>query len=80
VVGIRVKRESNEEKNILFPFAVMRYIVKASLGWVSLLTVSGNEKRQAIHDSIAGSVVVYPRYKDSTGSETFEDDTILDDE
>jgi len=80
VVGIRVKRESNEEKNILFPFAVMRYIVKASLGWVSLLTVSGNEKRQAIHDSIVGSVVVYPRYKDSTGSEAFEDDTILDDE
>jgi hypothetical protein len=50
------------------------------LGWVSLLTVSGNEKRQAIHDSIVGSVVVYPRYKDSTGSEAFEDDAILDDE
>lgn len=80
VVGIRVKRELNEEKNILFPFAIMRFIVKASLGWISLLTVSGSEKRQAIHDVVAGSVVVYERYKDTTDSKAFEDESILDDE
>jgi len=59
MVGIRVKRESNETKNILFPLAILRFIVKVSLGWISLFTVSGNAKRKAIHDYLVGSVVVY---------------------
>lgn len=57
--GIRVKRTNNESKNILFPLAFLRYVVKASLGWVSLITVSANEKSKAIHDYLVGSVVVY---------------------
>lgn len=57
--GIRVKRDKNRKKNILFPLAIIRFLVKASLGWISLLTVSGNKKRKAIHDSLVGSVVVY---------------------
>ena len=57
--GIRVKRENNQDRNILFPLALVRFIVKALLGWVSLLTISGNEKRKAIHDMLVGSVVVY---------------------
>ena len=57
--GIRVKRENNNMKNILFPFAIIRFILKALLGWISLLTVSGNEKRKAIHDYLVGSVVVF---------------------
>ena len=57
--GIRVKREKNQQKNILFPLAIIRFSVKALLGWISLLTVSGNKKRKAIHDSLVGSVVVY---------------------
>lgn len=57
--GIRVKREKNQVKNILFPLAIIRFIVKASLGLISLLTVSGNKKRKAIHDSLAGSVVIH---------------------
>jgi uncharacterized RDD family membrane protein YckC len=59
MLGIRVKRESNEKRNIILPFAIVRFIVKASLGWISLLTVTGNEKRKAIHDYLVGSVVVY---------------------
>jgi uncharacterized RDD family membrane protein YckC len=58
-IGIRVKRESNELKNILFHFAILRYIVKAFLGWLSLLTILGNKKGKAIHDMLVGSVVVY---------------------
>ena len=57
--GIRVKRENNNMKNILFPFAIIRFISKALFGWISLLTVSGNEKRKAIHDYLVGSVVVF---------------------
>jgi len=57
--GLRVKREKNQMKNILFPLAIIRFLVKVSLGWISLLTVSGNKKRKAIHDYLVGSVVVF---------------------
>ncbi|MEQ9378498.1 MAG: RDD family protein [Imperialibacter sp.] len=57
--GIRVKRESDERKNILFTSAIVRFLLKGLLGWISLLTVMGNERRKAIHDYVAGSVVVY---------------------
>ncbi|WP_247672539.1 RDD family protein [Aquimarina sp. MMG016] len=59
VNGIKVKRENNPEKNISFLPALFRYLVKSFLGWISLFTVMGNQKRQAIHDFLAGSVVVY---------------------
>ena len=59
MVGIRVKRESNEQKNILFHLAILRFIVKAFLGIISLFTVFGNKKRKAIHDYLVGSVVIY---------------------
>ncbi len=63
IMNIRVKRNRNEQKNILLPFAIIRFVVKAFLGWLSLLTVSGNEKRKAIHDMLAGSVVIYKNEK-----------------
>lgn len=63
MLGIRVKRESNEQKNITFSSAILRYIVKAFLGIISLLTVSRNEKRKAIHDYLVGSVVIYLKSK-----------------
>jgi uncharacterized RDD family membrane protein YckC len=59
MLGIRVKRESNEMKNILFTLAILRFVVKASLGLISLLTISGNNNGKAIHDYLVGSVVVY---------------------
>jgi uncharacterized RDD family membrane protein YckC len=59
IFGIRVKRESNQERNILFPLAIVRFLLKAILGWISLLTVSKNPRGKAIHDSIVGSVVLY---------------------
>jgi len=61
MLGIRVKKGSDESKNIILPLAILRFVVKASLGWISLLTVSGNAKRKAIHDYLVGSVVVYAK-------------------
>ncbi len=58
-MGIEIKRVDSPEKNILFHLALLRYMIKVFLGWISLLTVSGNEKKRAIHDSLAGSIVVY---------------------
>ncbi|WP_347156587.1 RDD family protein [Pontibacter chitinilyticus] len=63
LIGIRVKRESNEQKNLLFPVAILRYIVKVFLGWISLLTITGNKKGKAIHDYLVDSVVVYANSK-----------------
>ncbi|HET6558368.1 MAG TPA: RDD family protein [Prolixibacteraceae bacterium] len=59
LLGLRVKRGSDQMKNILFPLAIVRYIVKASLGIISLITVSGNKNGKAIHDYLVGSVVIY---------------------
>ncbi|WP_308993862.1 RDD family protein [Mariniflexile litorale] len=55
---IVVKRDGDEQKNVLFPKAIFRFIFKFFLGWVSLLTISSNEKRKAIHDYVGGSVVL----------------------
>jgi uncharacterized RDD family membrane protein YckC len=57
--GIRVKQEKDEVKNIPFHFAFLRFIAKALLGWISLLTMNSNTKRKAIHDYMASSVVIF---------------------
>lgn len=57
--GLRVKRESDPQKNIIFPLALLRYIAKAFLGWISLLTVSTHPKAKALHDMLVGSVVLF---------------------
>lgn len=61
VMGLRIKRDDNSNKNIPFLNAVLRYFFKVFLGFISLLTVSNNEKGKAIHDIVAKSVVVYKK-------------------
>jgi len=56
-LGLRVKQNQSENKNIHFVLAFGRYIVKLTLGWISLVTVSGSNKKRALHDMISGSVV-----------------------
>ena len=57
--GICVKTDQNHNKNINFVSALFRFIIKFFLGWISLLVVSTNDKRRAIHDYAVGSVVLY---------------------
>ncbi|NMH87347.1 RDD family protein [Flavivirga algicola] len=64
---IVVKRENNEQRNILLPKAIIRFIFKFCLGWISLLTISGHEKRKAIHDHVGGSVVLKYRTTQKDG-------------
>ena len=56
--GIALRSEDNLDENITFPIAIIRFIVKVFLGWISLLTITGNEKKKAIHDYVAKSVVI----------------------
>ena len=55
---ISVRREDDIKKTISFPMALVRYLLKTILGWYSLLTVTGNEKKKAVHDIIVKSVVI----------------------
>ena len=38
--------------------ALIRYILKVGLGWISFLTIHSNKERRAIHDFAAGSVMI----------------------
>jgi uncharacterized RDD family membrane protein YckC len=58
-IGIRVKKASDETSNINIVYAIIRFLIKGFFGWISLLTVMGNDKRKAIHDYVAQSVVIY---------------------
>jgi len=59
IIGLRVVKSKDESQNIFFPFAVIRFVLKTLLGWVSLLTVRGSNDNKAIHDSVVGSIVVF---------------------
>ena len=58
ILGLRIRRSNDEDRKIIFPIAIVRFILKALLGWISLLTISILKKKKAIHDLVAGSVVL----------------------
>ncbi|MBR9859420.1 RDD family protein [bacterium] len=64
IMGIKVKHINHRDKNINIVFAIMRYLVKALLGWISLFTVGQNKYRLAIHDYVGQSIVLYNSPKD----------------
>lgn len=60
-IGLRVKNKNNPTKNVNFILAIVRYIVKALLGWLSLITITLNNNGQAIHDLAANAIVIYKK-------------------
>ena len=58
ILGLRIRRSNDENRKIIFPIAIVRFLIKAALGWISLLTISILKKKKAIHDLVAGSVVL----------------------
>jgi len=58
ILGLRIRRSNDEDRKIIFPIAIVRFIIKVVLGWISLLTISILKKKKAIHDLVAGSVVL----------------------
>lgn len=55
---IRVRQHGDVSRRINFFQALLRYIVKIVLGWVSFLTIHSNKERRALHDLAVGSVVI----------------------
>ena len=58
IKGIRVRSVNNTSKKINIFKALLRYVLKVLLGWVSFLTIHTNPKRQAIHNLFAESVMI----------------------
>lgn len=61
VMNIEVKKRAHQQKNISVVAAIIRYLIKVALGWVSLLVVSATKKRRALHDVLVGSIVLYKK-------------------
>ncbi len=61
IKGIRVRKVSDNTKNINLFQALYRYIIKLMLGWISFLTIHSNKERRAIHDMAAGTVMIKKR-------------------
>ncbi len=58
IKGIRVRKYSDTAKRINIFQAIIRYIVKFLLGWISFLTINTNPKKRAIHDFASESVMI----------------------
>lgn len=58
IKGIRVRRQNDFSRRIPFHAALLRYVVKTLLGWISFLTINTNTQRRAIHDFAAESVMI----------------------
>lgn len=67
VFDLKVKRISNEDKNVLFPLAVVRFVLKAFLGWISFLSIGASSRNLAIHDALSGSIVLYKKPQNNLG-------------
>ena len=58
LMKIRVKKARDTDKKINLLQAYVRFPVKICLGWISFLTIHGNKERRAIHDLVAGTVMI----------------------
>ena len=58
VMNIRVRSYDDPSQPIQLWQSYLRIVVKAGLGWISLISVLINSEKRAIHDLIATSVVV----------------------
>lgn len=58
LIGLRVRKATDESKRINILQAYVRYMLKMLLGWISFLTIHSNPQRRALHDLAANSVVI----------------------
>ncbi len=57
-MSIKVRKVNNYEQKINFIQAFFRFLLKATLGWISFFTIHGSNQRRAIHDIITATVVL----------------------
>jgi uncharacterized RDD family membrane protein YckC len=57
-MNLRVRRYESEAEYISLSAAYLRYVVKVMFGFYSFFAMSFNRERRALHDLVAGSIVV----------------------
>ena len=57
MMSLKVQPDSKDKKLSIIS-AFFRFVIKALLGWISLLTISSDKKGKAIHDKAVKSVVI----------------------
>ncbi|HEX8016619.1 MAG TPA: RDD family protein [Flavobacterium sp.] len=55
---IRVRKDSDDTKQINIFQALIRYFFKLLFGWLSFITIFSNSKKRAIHDILSGTVMI----------------------
>lgn len=58
LMKIRIRQYDNKNRKINLFQAIIRYIVKIMLGWLSFVTIHFNQEKRAIHDMVASSVMI----------------------
>lgn len=55
---IRVRKDSDDTKQINIFQALIRYFFKLLFGWLSFITIFSSSKKRAIHDILSGTVMI----------------------
>lgn len=58
IKGIRVRKDSDDTKQINIFQALIRYFFKLLFGWLSFITIFSSSKKRAIHDILSGTVMI----------------------
>jgi uncharacterized RDD family membrane protein YckC len=58
IMRLKIKRFQEPDKNISLAAALLRFLMKSMLGWISFFTVTGNINKRAIHDLVSGSILL----------------------
>ncbi|HEY0669949.1 MAG TPA: RDD family protein [Sphingobacteriaceae bacterium] len=58
IMGINIKSNADRSKRIPVHKAYVRFIFKALLGWISYFTLFTTKGKRAMHDLMAGSIVL----------------------
>lgn len=60
-MGLKIRCSGNHNKRVNPVQAYGRSVFKLMLGGISFFTMFGDEQRRAIHDKVAGSVVLFSK-------------------
>ena len=58
-LSIQVKSFNDQTQNVKFPQALLRNLIKITLGWLSFITIGFGDDHRAIHDLAGNSIVLY---------------------
>lgn len=63
LAGITIRKHHYTTEKINFFSALWRYILKISLGWLSVISYYSNPEGRMIHDKLSGAIMVYTTKK-----------------